>query len=113
MCKAMNRSLQNVIFGSWTSSEKKTKAVEHKEHVETNPEQVTEMLVSSKNVIIVPGYGMAVAQAQYAIAELTKKLRDNGVNVRFAIHPVAGRMPGQMNVLLAEVGIPYDIVLEM
>lgn len=113
MCKAMNRSLQNVIFGSWTSSEKKTKAVEHKEHVETNAEQVTEMLVNSKKVIIVPGYGMAVAQAQYAIAELTKKLRDNGVNVRFAIHPVAGRMPGQMNVLLAEVGIPYDIVLEM
>lgn len=71
------------------------------------------MLVNSKNVVIVPGYGMAVAQAQYAIAELTKKLKENDVNVRFAIHPVAGRMPGQMNVLLAEVGIPYDIVLEM
>ena len=71
------------------------------------------MLVNSKNVVIVPGYGMAVAQAQYAIAELTKLLRSKGVNVRFAIHPVAGRMPGQMNVLLAEVGIPYDIVKEM
>mgnify|MGYP000389169309 CR=1 FL=1 len=71
------------------------------------------MLVNSKNVVIVPGYGMAVAQAQYAIAELTKLLRGKGVNVRFAIHPVAGRMPGQMNVLLAEVGIPYDIVKEM
>eukprot|EP00178_Gracilaria_changii_P002982 TRINITY_DN14376_c0_g2_i1.p1 TRINITY_DN14376_c0_g2~~TRINITY_DN14376_c0_g2_i1.p1 ORF type:complete len:141 (-),score=22.00 TRINITY_DN14376_c0_g2_i1:68-490(-) len=71
------------------------------------------MLVNSKHVVIVPGYGMAVAQAQYAIAELTKKLKENDVNVRFAIHPVAGRMPGQMNVLLAEVGIPYDIVLEM
>jgi NAD/NADP transhydrogenase beta subunit len=71
------------------------------------------MLVNSKSVVIVPGYGMAVAQAQYAIAELTKNLKENGVKVRFAIHPVAGRMPGQMNVLLAEVGIPYDIVLEM
>jgi len=71
------------------------------------------MLVSSKSVVIVPGYGMAVAQAQYSISEITKTLRENGVKVRFAIHPVAGRMPGQMNVLLAEVGIPYDYVLEM
>lgn len=71
------------------------------------------MLVNSKSVVIVPGYGMAVAQAQYAIAEMVKTLKENGVKIRFAIHPVAGRMPGQMNVLLAEVGIPYDIVLEM
>lgn len=113
MCKAMNRSLQNVIFGSWTSGVVKAKTAEHREHIETNPEQVAEMLVNSKNVVIVPGYGMAVAQAQYAIAELTKQLIENGVKVRFAIHPVAGRMPGQMNVLLAEVGIPYDIVKEM
>ncbi|MCL4159450.1 UNVERIFIED_CONTAM: hypothetical protein GTU68_036974, partial [Idotea baltica] len=113
MCRAMNRSLQNVIFGSWTATTAKPKEIQHREHVETGAEQVAEMLVNSKNVVIVPGYGMAVAQAQYAIAELTKKLRENGVNVRFAIHPVAGRMPGQMNVLLAEVGIPYDIVLEM
>lgn len=113
MCRAMNRSLENVIFGSWTDTTAKKKEIEHREHVETSAEQVAEMLVNSKNVVIVPGYGMAVAQAQYAIAELTKKLRENDVNVRFAIHPVAGRMPGQMNVLLAEVGIPYDIVLEM
>ena len=71
------------------------------------------MLVNSKSVVIVPGYGMAVAQAQYAIAQMTKTLKQNGIEVRFAIHPVAGRMPGQMNVLLAQVGIPYDIVLEM
>lgn len=113
MCRAMNRSLENVIFGSWTSGPVKAKEIEHREHIETNPEQVAELLVNSKNVVIVPGYGMAVAQAQYAIAELTKHLIDHHVNVRFAIHPVAGRMPGQMNVLLAEVGIPYDIVKEM
>ena len=113
MCRAMNRSLENVIFGSWTAASTKTKEVEHREHVETTPDHVAEMLVNSKNVVIVPGYGMAVAQAQYAIAELVKQLVDNGTKVRFAIHPVAGRMPGQMNVLLAEVGIPYDIVKEM
>jgi NAD(P) transhydrogenase len=113
MCKAMNRSLQNVIFGSWTTGVAKAKSTEVREHVEATADQVAEMLVNSKNVVIVPGYGMAVAQAQYAIAELTRHLIDNGVKVRFAIHPVAGRMPGQMNVLLAEVGINYDIVKEM
>ena len=113
MCRAMNRSLNNVIFGSWTTTTAKAKTAEHREHVETNAEQVAEMLVNSKDVVIVPGYGMAVAQAQYAIAELTRHLTENGIKVRFAIHPVAGRMPGQMNVLLAEVGIPYDIVKEM
>jgi len=74
MCKAMNRSLQNVIFGTWTTGAVKAKSTEHREHIETNPEQVAELLVNSKNVVIVPGYGMAVAQAQYAIAELTKHL---------------------------------------
>ena len=113
MCKAMNRSLSNVIFGTWTDGSAKKKEIQHREHVEASVDQVGELLVNSKSVIIVPGYGMAVAQAQYAIAEMTKTLKENGVNVRFAIHPVAGRMPGQMNVLLAEVGSPYDIVLEM
>ena len=113
MCRAMNRSLYNVIFGTWTDTNTKKKEVEHREHVEVTADQVGEMMVNSKSIVIVPGYGMAVAQAQYAIAELTKTLREHGINVRFAIHPVAGRMPGQMNVLLAEVGIPYDYVLEM
>jgi NAD(P) transhydrogenase len=113
MCKAMNRSLYNVIFGKWTpavvSAEKKEKGV----HVETTVDAVTELIVQSKNIIIVPGYGLAVAKAQYPIADITKLLKEHGINVRYAIHPVAGRMPGQLNVLLAEVGIPYDIVHEM
>jgi NAD(P) transhydrogenase len=113
MCKAMNRSLFNVIFGKWTppsvSTEKKEKGV----HVETSIEAVGELITNSKNIIIVPGYGLAVAKGQYPIADIVKILRDQGINVRFAIHPVAGRMPGQLNVLLAEVGIPYDIVHEM
>ena len=113
MCKAMNRSLYNVIFGKWTpaavSTEKKEKGV----HVETTVDAVTELITSSKNIIIVPGYGLAVAKAQYPIADITKLLKEHGINIRYAIHPVAGRMPGQLNVLLAEVGIPYDIVHEM
>ena len=74
---------------------------------------VAHELVDAKNVIIVPGYGLAVARAQYAVAEMSRKLREHGVNVRFAIHPVAGRMPGQLNVLLAEAGVPYEIVHEL
>jgi NAD(P) transhydrogenase len=113
MCRAMNRSLYNVIFGKWTppavQGEKKEKGV----HQETSIDAVGEMIVNSKNVIIVPGYGLAVGKAQYPIAELTKVLQENDINIRYAIHPVAGRMPGQLNVLLAEVGIPYDIVHEM
>ena len=114
MCKAMNRSLYNVIFGKWVAPSKTGGAVKQKlEHVETSVEQVAEMICQSKKVIIVPGYGLAVGKAQYAIAEITRLLTKNNIDIKFAIHPVAGRMPGQLNVLLAEVGIPYDIVYEM
>eukprot|EP00386_Alphamonas_edax_P000731 GDKI01002284.1.p1 GENE.GDKI01002284.1~~GDKI01002284.1.p1 ORF type:complete len:274 (-),score=116.07 GDKI01002284.1:48-869(-) len=116
MCKAMNRSLTNVLFGGYATPAVTANAGEKKEkgvHQEIKAEGVAEMLASAKNVIVVPGYGMAVAKAQYALSELTKTLKDNGVNVKFGIHPVAGRMPGQMNVLLAEAGVPYDQVFEM
>ena len=82
-------------------------------HTETTVESTVELMVNAKSVIIVPGYGLAVAQGQYSVGEIAKILRAKGIKVRFAIHPVAGRMPGQLNVLLAEVGIPYDIVHEM
>jgi len=115
MCVAMNRSIFNVIFGGYgTSSTAGGEAMKVTgEITETHVEEVVEWLTSAKNVIIVPGYGLAVAKAQYAVAEMTRELRSKGVNVRFGIHPVAGRMPGQLNVLLAEAGVPYDIVLEM
>jgi len=82
-------------------------------HTETNAEEVVDMITGAKSIIIVPGYGLAVAKAQYAVADMVKSLREHGINVRFGIHPVAGRMPGQLNVLLAEAGVPYDVVLEM
>merc|ERR1711957_21351 len=116
MCRAMNRSITNVIFGKWTPpavAADPNAVKEIKEHVETNVDAVGELIVNSKSVVIVPGYGLAVAQAQYPIAEIVKILTENNIDVKFAIHPVAGRMPGQLNVLLAEVGIPYDIVHEM
>jgi len=114
MCKAMNRSLYNVIFGTWVDpNQNKNKIKEKKDAIETSVEQVTELITQSKNIIIVPGYGLAVAKAQYPMADIVKILKENNINIRFAIHPVAGRMPGQLNVLLAEVGIPYDIVHEM
>lgn len=116
MCVAMNRSLYNVVFGgsavSLTAGTGEKMKIEGT-HTETFTDEVGDRLVNAKKVIIVPGYGLAAAKGQYAVATLTNKLREKGVNVRFAIHPVAGRMPGQMNVLLAEVGIPYDIVFEM
>jgi len=113
MCKAMNRSLFNVIFGKWGSGNVGQAQKVTGTHQETSVESMCDQILNSKNVIIVPGYGMAVGKAQYPIAEITRLLRQNNINVRFAIHPVAGRMPGQLNVLLAEVGIPYDIVFEM
>jgi NAD(P) transhydrogenase subunit beta len=114
MCRAMNRSFVSVIaggFGMETASS--GSGTEDGEHREITAEGVAELLASAESVIIAPGYGMAVAQAQYGVAELTRKLRERGVDVRFGIHPVAGRLPGHMNVLLAEAKVPYDVVLEM
>ena len=114
MCKAMNRSFVSVIAGGFGSDGTVSgEARDYGEHREVQADEVAELLAEAKSVVITPGYGMAVAQAQYPVAELTKKLRANGVHVRFGIHPVAGRLPGHMNVLLAEAKVPYDIVLEM
>ncbi len=114
MSRAMNRSFISVIAGGFgTTSAQGSTAQVHGESTSITAEETAELLKYAKNVIIVPGYGMAVAQAQHPVAEITRKLRANGANVRFGIHPVAGRLPGHMNVLLAEARIPYDIVLEM
>ncbi len=114
MCHAMNRSFFSVIFASGNGAAKggEKKAIEG-EVTALNHEEVAALLKESKSVVIVPGYGMAVAKAQYPIYDLVQTLRKTGKNVRFAIHPVAGRLPGHMNVLLAEANVPYDIVLEM
>ena len=113
MCKAMNRSFISVIAGGFGIEAGPAEDKDYGDHREITAEGVAEMLGSADTVIITPGYGMAVAQAQNAVAELTRKLRARDVNVRFGIHPVAGRLPGHMNVLLAEAKVPYDIVLEM
>ncbi|GAA1991223.1 Re/Si-specific NAD(P)(+) transhydrogenase subunit beta [Terrabacter lapilli] len=114
MCKAMNRSFVSVIAGGFGSDGAVSDAdVDYGEHRETTASEVAELLENASSVVITPGYGMAVAQAQYPVADLTSKLRERGVEVRFGIHPVAGRLPGHMNVLLAEAKVPYDIVLEM
>ena len=114
MCRAMNRSFISVIAGGFgTDGSSSASSEEVGEYREVKPQDVADMLKSASSVIITPGYGMAVAQAQYPVAEITEKLRQKGVNVRFGIHPVAGRLPGHMNVLLAEAKVPYDIVLEM
>jgi NAD(P) transhydrogenase subunit beta len=112
MCKAMNRSFLAVILGGFGSASGTTVAMTG-EQIGIDTEGVAAALDEAESIIIVPGYGMAVAQAQGAVSELTRKLRAAGKHVRFAIHPVAGRLPGHMNVLLAEAKVPYDIVLEM
>lgn len=114
MCKSMNRSFISVIAGGFGIDENLTYSQnEVGEYKELKVSEVADLLKNSKEIIIVPGYGMAVAQAQYPVADLTNKLKSLGINVRFAIHPVAGRLPGHMNVLLAEAKVSYDIVLDM
>lgn len=115
MCKAMNRSLPNVILGGYGTSSTgggKPMAITGT-HTECNVEQAVSMIRDARSIIVTPGYGLCVAKAQYPLAEMVKALQAAGKDVRFGIHPVAGRMPGQLNVLLAEAGVPYDIVLEM
>ncbi len=113
MCRAMNRNFISVIAGGFGTEGGAPAAGVTGEVEAIDPEEAASLLSEAKNVIIVPGYGMAVAQAQHVVAEIVKTLQAKGVNVRFGIHPVAGRMPGHMNVLLAEAKVPYDIVFEM
>ena len=113
MCRAMNRSFISVILGGFGTGGGPAAAAEEGEVTSATAEEVAGLLKDASNIIIVPGYGMAVAQAQGTVSEIVKKLRAKGKNVRFGIHPVAGRLPGHMNVLLAEAKVPYDIVLEM
>ena len=113
MCKAMNRSFISVIAGGFGIEAGPAGDVDYGEHREINAEDTAELLAGASSVVITPGYGMAVAQAQYPVAELTRILRDKGVDVRFGIHPVAGRLPGHMNVLLAEAQVPYEQLREM
>jgi NAD(P) transhydrogenase subunit beta len=116
MCRAMNRSFFSVILGGFGTATGQTPVTDAQPEGEATPisiEETVDLLLNARNVIIVPGYGMAVAQAQHSVAEITKILRERNIDVRFGIHPVAGRLPGHMNVLLAEAKVPYDIVLEM
>lgn len=113
MCQAMNRSFISVIAGGFGIEAGPGEDKDYGEHREITAEGVAQLLSEASSVIITPGYGMAVAQAQHGVAELTRRLRERGVDVRFGIHPVAGRLPGHMNVLLAEAKVPYDIVLEL
>ncbi|WP_033216381.1 Re/Si-specific NAD(P)(+) transhydrogenase subunit beta [Kitasatospora phosalacinea] len=113
MCRAMNRSFLSVIAGGFGIEAPASGDAEQGEHHEISARETAELLAAAESVVITPGYGMAVAQAQHPVADLTRRLRERGVEVRFGVHPVAGRLPGHMNVLLAEAKVPYDIVLEM
>ena len=113
MCKAMNRSFSNVLFGAFGTVQAKAVVGEQKAVKSATAQDAADLLAAASNVVVVPGYGMAVAQAQHRVRELREVLVKQGINVKFAIHPVAGRMPGHMNVLLAEAEIPYDELVEM
>jgi len=113
MCKAMNRSFTNVLFGAFGQVQARAAAGEAKTVKSATAQDVADILTHADRVVIVPGYGMAVAQAQHRVHELYDQLTKRGVDVKFAIHPVAGRMPGHMNVLLAEAEIPYEALVEM
>jgi NAD(P) transhydrogenase subunit beta len=113
MCKAMNRSFTNVLFGAFGQVQASKGKAEQKTVKSATPQDVADIMTNADRVVIVPGYGMAVAQAQHRVHELYDQLMKRGVDVKFAIHPVAGRMPGHMNVLLAEADIPYESLVEM
>ena len=113
MCKAMNRSISNIIFGAVGTISRDIKKDDKQKVIAYTEEDASMMLESAQTVIIIPGYGLAVAQAQFALQELVKTLINNGINVRYAIHPVAGRMPGHMNVLLAEANVSYDLLFDL
>ena len=116
MCEAMNRDISSVILGGMgtkSAGGETDMSIYEGVHTEINVDQCVDALKEAESVIIVPGYGVAVAKAQYAMADIVAKLTKRGTKVRFGIHPVAGRMPGQLNVLLAEAGVPYDVVEEM
>jgi NAD(P) transhydrogenase subunit beta len=113
MCRAMNRSFSNVLFGAFGQLQTSAAATSERPYRSASPEEAAQILDSARTVVIIPGYGMAVAQAQHKLKEMFDMLTKRGVNVEFAIHPVAGRMPGHMNVLLAEADVPYDKLREM
>jgi NAD(P) transhydrogenase subunit beta len=113
MCRAMNRSFSNVLFGAFGQLQTSAAATSERPYRSASPEEAAQILDSARTVVVIPGYGMAVAQAQHKLKEMFDILTKRGVNVEFAIHPVAGRMPGHMNVLLAEADVPYDKLREM